>query len=78
MINALEVVAAANWVHEKGHGNEPGDWLDSFLQTPLQYAFSFSGCLYWMLAVLALSALASIAPALSATRVTVRDVLAYE
>lgn len=50
----------------------------NFLQTPLNYAFSVSGAFYWMLAVIVLSTLASIAPASSATRITVRDVLAYE
>jgi putative ABC transport system permease protein len=50
----------------------------SFLQTPLDYAFSGSGAILWLVAVIVLSILASILPAMNATRITVRDVLAYE
>lgn len=50
----------------------------SFLQAPLVYTFSLSGVLLWLSVVVLLSALASVLPAWNATRLTVRDVLAYE
>jgi putative ABC transport system permease protein len=40
--------------------------------------FTFTGFLIWLLVVLALSAVASILPARNATRLTIREVLAYE
>ncbi len=50
----------------------------SLLRSPLEYAFSLPGLLLWLGAVLVISALASLLPARSATRLTVREVLAYE
>jgi putative ABC transport system permease protein len=50
----------------------------SFLQTPLSYRFAPEGALIWLVAVLALAAIASLLPARDASRVSVRDVLAYE
>jgi putative ABC transport system permease protein len=49
-----------------------------FLSTPLDYTFSFSGVLIWLVVVICLSALASFLPAWNASRLTVREVLAYE
>jgi putative ABC transport system permease protein len=46
--------------------------------TPLDYAFSISGTLLWLILVVGLGALASLLPALNAARLTVREVLAYE
>jgi putative ABC transport system permease protein len=40
--------------------------------------FTFTGFLIWLLVVLALSAVASVLPARNATRLTIREVLAYE
>jgi len=40
--------------------------------------FTFTGFLFWLLVVLALSAVASILPARNAARLTIREVLAYE
>jgi putative ABC transport system permease protein len=50
----------------------------AFLQAPLRYAFAWSGVAIWLVAVLVLSAVASFLPARNASRLTVRDVLAYE
>jgi putative ABC transport system permease protein len=50
----------------------------AFLRAPLTYTFSASGCLLWLLIVILLSALASVLPARNASRVSVRDALAYE
>jgi putative ABC transport system permease protein len=49
-----------------------------FLSTPLDYTFSISGVLIWLVVVIFLSALASFLPAWNASRLTVREVLAYE
>jgi len=48
------------------------------LSWPLVYAFPPSGILIWLVAVIVLAAGASYLPARGATRLTVRDVLAYE
>jgi putative ABC transport system permease protein len=45
---------------------------------PLSYSYSMSGLWSWLVAVIVLSALASFIPARNATRLTVREVLAYE
>jgi putative ABC transport system permease protein len=46
--------------------------------TPLDYAFSTGGTLLWLIMVVILGAVASLLPAINATRLTVREVLAYE
>ena len=48
------------------------------LRTPLQYAFSAGGALLWLVIITLLAALASFLPARRASRLTVREVLAYE
>jgi putative ABC transport system permease protein len=50
----------------------------AIVQIPLDFAYSASGALLWLLIVVLLSALASLWPALRATRVSVRESLAYE
>jgi len=50
----------------------------SIFQTPLSYTFSLEGVELWLGTVLVLATLASFWPARNASRVTVRDVLAYE
>ncbi len=50
----------------------------AMFQSPLKFAFGWSGLVNWLVGILALAVLASIAPALRAVRLTVRDVLAYE
>ncbi|HEX9076285.1 MAG TPA: ABC transporter permease [Anaerolineae bacterium] len=51
---------------------------NAFVNTPLDYVFAVDGALVWLGFVLILSALASFLPARSASRLTVREVLAYE
>jgi putative ABC transport system permease protein len=48
------------------------------LEMPLDFKFSVDGAVLWLGVVLALSAVASLWPALRATRVSVREALAYE
>ncbi|HYM69576.1 MAG TPA: ABC transporter permease, partial [bacterium] len=50
----------------------------ALLQTPLRYTFSFGGVLIWLGLVIGLAAVASFLPAWNASRLAVRDVLAYE
>jgi putative ABC transport system permease protein len=50
----------------------------SIFSTPAEAAFTPSGFVAWLGVVLALSAVASLAPARNATRLTIREVLAYE
>ena len=49
-----------------------------FLQVPLSTTFSVRGAAIWLGLVIALSALASYLPAQHASRLTIREVLAYE
>ncbi|MGD8501670.1 MAG: FtsX-like permease family protein, partial [Phycisphaerales bacterium] len=51
---------------------------DSLIRIPLEFTYSVDGVGFWLLAVVVLSALASLWPALQATRVSVRESLAYE
>ncbi len=48
------------------------------LGVPLNYSFSLTGVVLWLILVVILSALASLLPARNASRLTVREVLAYE
>jgi putative ABC transport system permease protein len=50
----------------------------SIWQAALSYTYSMGGVVLWLVVVLILAALASFWPARNASRVTVRDVLAYE
>ncbi len=50
----------------------------TMLFTPLTYRYSFGGAVLWLALIVALAALASFLPAWNASRITVRDVLAYE
>jgi ABC-type lipoprotein release transport system permease subunit len=60
----------------------PGEFVSvvgqAIVQIPLDFAYSASGALMWLLIVMILSALASLWPALRATHVSVRESLAYE
>ena len=47
-------------------------------QTPIQTVFTITGYLIWLALILVLSVVASILPARSAARLTIREVLAYE
>lgn len=50
----------------------------AFLRTPLSYRFSVQGALLWLGIILILAAIASLWPARNASRLSVREVLAYE
>lgn len=50
----------------------------AIFNSPANFAFTFSGFIIWLLIVLGMSALASVLPARSAARMTIREVLAYE
>jgi putative ABC transport system permease protein len=51
---------------------------ESIMQATLTYVYSVQGLVIWLILVVVLSALASFWPARNASKVTVRDVLAYE
>jgi len=51
---------------------------ETMLGVPLTFAFSTSGVWMWLVIVTILSSLASLIPARNASRLTVREVLAYE
>lgn len=56
-------------------GNAIGD---QFLNAPLDHIFSVQGVIIWLVLVIFLATVASFIPAWNASRVTVREVLAYE
>jgi putative ABC transport system permease protein len=47
-------------------------------KSPLKFVFALDGLLVWLALILVISALACVIPARNATRLTVREVLAYE
>lgn len=49
-----------------------------FVGSPFSYVYSVTGAVAWLLLAVCLAALASFLPAWNASRLTVRDVLAYE
>lgn len=51
---------------------------NSLFQAPLDFGYSISRAVLWLAVVVVLSALASLWPALRATKVSVREALAYE
>jgi putative ABC transport system permease protein len=50
----------------------------AIVQSPLTFAIGWDGFIIWMVLILLISAIASSMPARSASRLTVREVLAYE
>jgi putative ABC transport system permease protein len=50
----------------------------AFIQTPLDFAYAYNGIVYWLVIVIVVGTLASIAPALNAANLSVRQSLAYE
>jgi putative ABC transport system permease protein len=50
----------------------------AIMGVPLTFSYSISGCWLWLVIVILLSALASFIPARNGSRLTVREVLAYE
>ena len=51
---------------------------NGFLRSPLIQSFSWAGAILWLILMIFISIIASFIPARRATRLTVRDVLAYE
>ena len=51
---------------------------NELLNFPLEFSYSFGGMLLWLVIAMIISAVASLWPALSAARVSVREALAYE
>lgn len=52
--------------------------LTTAIGVPLSFSFAWGGIGLWLLVMLAISALASLAPAFRASQVSVRDAIAYE
>lgn len=50
----------------------------AIFKSPLTFVFGWSGCLAWLAVMLVIAAFASAIPAWRASRLTVRDTLAYE
>lgn len=50
----------------------------SLLNTPLNFILSYDGFFYWLIIIIILSTLSSLLPARHASRLTVREILAYE
>jgi putative ABC transport system permease protein len=50
----------------------------AFMEASLTYSFSTNGAIGWLLAVLVIATLASLIPAWNASRLSVRETLAYE
>jgi putative ABC transport system permease protein len=50
----------------------------AFVRAPMPFVFSVWGCVVWLIFVVIIAAIASALPAWNASRLTVRDVLAYE
>ena len=50
----------------------------SMFQSPLDFVFGIQGIIAWLVGVLILASLASLLPAWNASRLTIREVLAYE
>jgi putative ABC transport system permease protein len=51
---------------------------DTVVELPLDFGYSMVGVVLWLVIVVVLSTLASLWPALRATKVSVREALAYE
>lgn len=52
--------------------------VDAVMESDLNYQYSFAGLLAWLLIVIVIGILTSLAPARNATQLTVREVLDYE
>lgn len=77
LMGALSWLLAVPLSYPGAHllGNVLGD---SLMHMPFEFVYSTSGMLLWLAIVIVLPALASLWPALQATRVSVREALAYE
>ncbi len=77
------IIGILSWVMAAALSYPIGKALSSavghqFLGVSLEYTFSVGGVLTWLVVVTILAALASFLPAWNASRLTVREVLAYE
>jgi putative ABC transport system permease protein len=77
------IIGLISWVIGVALAFPLSRWLSDivgqqFLYSSLSYTFSISGIFIWLIVVIFLSALASFIPAWNASRITVREVLAYE
>jgi putative ABC transport system permease protein len=52
--------------------------LGGAMSLPLAYKFSWAGVFLWLASVIAIAVLSSLIPAWNASRVSVRDAIAYE
>jgi putative ABC transport system permease protein len=77
------VVGLLSWILG-GILSGPSSWalagavINTTLETGLRLRYSFSGLFIWLVIVLLIGVFSSLAPARSATRLKVRDVLDYE
>lgn len=51
---------------------------NGFLKSPLIISYTVAGPIYWLITIVIISTLASLAPARNATKLAVREILAYE
>ena len=51
---------------------------EAIFQLPLSYVISVNGIIMWLVIVVFLSVISSLLPAFNASRLTVREILAYE
>lgn len=82
MVEGL-LIGALSWLIGALAGWPIGYFLSNavgiaFMDTPLTFRFAFGGAAIWLACILGLAALASLLPARSASRLTIREVLAYE
>jgi putative ABC transport system permease protein len=82
MIEGL-VIGAISWVIGALLGWPIGKLLSdsvgvAFMESKLTFEFAFGGAVLWLGIILVLAALASMLPAWNASRLSVKDVLAYE
>ena len=76
-------IGFVSWVVSAVLSYPIGRWLSNtvgitMLQSPLNYQFSWMGAIGWVVAILLIALLASLLPARSASRLSVRETLAYE
>ncbi|MEM7129205.1 MAG: ABC transporter permease [Chloroflexota bacterium] len=77
------VIGSVSWLVAAILAYPAGAWLSNtvgmtLFQTPLSYIFAIRGLIAWLAIVIILSIVASFLPAWNASRLTVREVLAYE
>jgi putative ABC transport system permease protein len=76
-------IGAASWLMGSILAFPLSKWLSdavgrAVIQTPFSYSYSYWGAGLWLVLILLLSGLSCASPALRASRVTIREALAYE